>query len=216
MLRLGSGVITVAVGEGEKQKEFAVHEALITERSRFFRNAIQGNWKEAEERIVNLTEDHPDVFELYLQALYAGHVELPDGHATDTFYNMLGGVFVLAERIRDVKTKNLIVEEIKAKADIREHFAAYLQMAAVIYNGTPGPCGIRRLLVDLVARSNDYHAAQEGIEKFTAKLEGVPKQFLMDLVFGLYTKRQTNSRSGWNSFKSESAATYMEDESTSQ
>jgi hypothetical protein len=58
------------------QEKFAVHEALITSRSPFFRNAMQGRWQEAQERTVNLTEDDPEVFSLYLQGLYAGHVEI--------------------------------------------------------------------------------------------------------------------------------------------
>lgn len=71
------------VGQGDAQEKFAVHEALITSRSLFFRNAMQGDWKEAREHVVNLVEEDPEIFSLYLQGLYAGHVEPAEPIATE-------------------------------------------------------------------------------------------------------------------------------------
>jgi hypothetical protein len=101
---------------------------------------------------------------------------------------------VLAERIGDIKTKNLVIEEIKTKTDVRSHLAAYMKMAADIYDGTPGPCGVRELLVDLLAKSNPTQAVEDGAESFKAKLDGLSPAFMMDLVFGMYTKRWTDRK----------------------
>jgi hypothetical protein len=104
-------------------------------------------------------------------------------------YELRGCLYVLAERIRDVQTKNLVIEEIKTKTDVRNHLTAYLKMAAYIYNGTPGPCALRELLVDLLAKSSSHSTAKDGVDNFKSKLRDLPQDFLMDLVFGLYTKR---------------------------
>jgi hypothetical protein len=60
-----------------------VHEPLITSRSPFFRNALQGRWQEAQERTVNLTEDDPEVFTLYTNGLYTGHVDIEESVAIE-------------------------------------------------------------------------------------------------------------------------------------
>jgi hypothetical protein len=62
--------IRVLVGAEESgMKEFTVHEDLICPRSQFFRKAMSGPWKESEERKVDLPEDEPGVFALYLKLI---------------------------------------------------------------------------------------------------------------------------------------------------
>jgi hypothetical protein len=176
------------VGKDDTQKKFHVHESLITARSLFFRNALQGNWKEAQDRVVKLTKDDPEVFSLYLQGLYAGHLDPKDDTPADKAYVLRGGLFVLAERIRDVKTKNLVIEAIRTKSSVRDHPKAFLEMSTAIYNGTPGPCGARELLVDLMVQNRWKQGREREYEEFIDMLEGVPRRFLMDLVFGLVTQ----------------------------
>lgn len=70
MRQLGGKAITAVVGQGDNKRDFIVHEELICESSEFFRKALAGNWKETQDRIVKLPEDDPDMFALYLQAVY--------------------------------------------------------------------------------------------------------------------------------------------------
>ena len=67
---IGSTGIEVRVGQGDNQKKFLVHKDLVISRSRFFLNALRGNWKEAEENAITFPEDDPAVFGLYVQLLY--------------------------------------------------------------------------------------------------------------------------------------------------
>ena len=67
---IGSTGIEVRVGKGDNQNKFIVHKDLVISRSRFFFNALRGNWKEAEENAITFPEDDPAVFGLYVQLLY--------------------------------------------------------------------------------------------------------------------------------------------------
>ena len=67
MISLGYAGVEVRVGENENQKIFFVHKNLIASRSEFFAKASSGKWKQAEDNMVDLHEDEPEVFGLYLQ-----------------------------------------------------------------------------------------------------------------------------------------------------
>jgi hypothetical protein len=68
------GLATVIVGE--EKKEFAVHEVLLTHYSDFFRAALNGKFKEAEEKRITLHDEVPAVFESFVHWLY--HSSLPN------------------------------------------------------------------------------------------------------------------------------------------
>lgn len=62
--------ICVRVGQQPQHKDFTVHEDLICSRSEFFKNAMNGSWRESDERMIPLPEDEPGTFALYLSLLY--------------------------------------------------------------------------------------------------------------------------------------------------
>jgi hypothetical protein len=55
---------TVLVDEPEKR--FVVHEHLLTHYSEFFRAALTGRFKEAEEKVVKVRDTAPDIFECFV------------------------------------------------------------------------------------------------------------------------------------------------------
>lgn len=50
-----------------------MHETLICSRSKFFREASNGQWKESGERKIALAEVEPSVFLTYLDILYVSN-----------------------------------------------------------------------------------------------------------------------------------------------
>jgi hypothetical protein len=62
--------VTINVGSNNEQKRFVVHEDLLTHYSKFFRAALKGGFKEANERIIPLGEQSPRLFELFVHWLY--------------------------------------------------------------------------------------------------------------------------------------------------
>ncbi|KAF2656833.1 hypothetical protein K491DRAFT_715052 [Lophiostoma macrostomum CBS 122681] len=66
---------------GAKKERFAVHEALLVCYSRFFRAALTGKSKEAEEKAITLEGDHVETVEFFVHWLY--HQQLPDKMPTE-------------------------------------------------------------------------------------------------------------------------------------
>lgn len=66
---------------GKEEKKFVVHEHLLTHYSDFFRAALTGDFKEAEDKIVRLEEEDPTVFEFFVHWLY--YQRFPDGSKED-------------------------------------------------------------------------------------------------------------------------------------
>ncbi|KAL8893561.1 MAG: hypothetical protein Q9192_005144 [Flavoplaca navasiana] len=73
-------VVTVRVGSGEEVKSWAIHKGLLTHHSPFFAAALNGSFKESTSNVVELIEDSPEAFKLFVYWLYTGDFEL----ASDT------------------------------------------------------------------------------------------------------------------------------------
>ena len=173
---------------------FAVHEALLRARLLFFKNCLSGAWKESEERLVKLPEDEPAIFLLYIQLLYTGQLayklDPPRKSDHDIEENItLGKLYVLAEKLQDDGTKERVIDGLVMRlrdndGKIQIHVLTVPAMCKLIYGGTPGPCGIRRLLVDYVVYgcSRKNHPILKVWDRY-------PKEFQHDVVAALIEKR---------------------------
>jgi hypothetical protein len=70
---------TVLVGPNHAR--FVVHEALLVHHSEFFRAALTGNFKEAEEKVVKMADTEPYIFECFVHWLY--YQRFPDASKGD-------------------------------------------------------------------------------------------------------------------------------------
>lgn len=55
---------------GPNQDKFTIHEELLTVHSPYFRAALTGGFKEAQDKIVTLKEDRGGIFEFFVHWLY--------------------------------------------------------------------------------------------------------------------------------------------------
>jgi len=128
---------------------------------------MNGNWQEADTRIIDFPDDEPDTFALYLNHVYTG--QLPIANETDeelkkltaedfsTFvtkqYDDVLRVFVLGEKLQDLPTKNAMMEAALATTKLRGHDgkrkAPGVQTVNMVYKGTPSSSLARCLLVDI-------------------------------------------------------------------
>jgi hypothetical protein len=125
------------VGKEPDTKAFVAPESFLTTRFEFFRRAMNGSWKEAETHIVELPEDDPETFAVYINHVYTGQLftatvtdkELATLGARDILkevskqYHTLFKVYVLAGKLQDVATKNTIMEAALAVSGLRIRLA---------------------------------------------------------------------------------------------
>ncbi|KAJ4348538.1 uncharacterized protein N0V89_009915 [Didymosphaeria variabile] len=181
-------IVKIHVGKDSDKQTFFVHPYLITQRSVFFKNALAGVWKEAQDRAVHLPEDDPSTFFQYLDYLYTGKMSVKssdsdksnDHDAAMDEQLMACCIYVFAEKIQDIRCGNEAIKVMNAA--VREKRVGkfwYLPNSScleLIYNGTMPNSPMRRLVVDFYA----YHAGKpKGCETL---YELAPKGFLVELA----------------------------------
>ncbi|KAI5360828.1 Putative BTB/POZ domain-containing protein [Septoria linicola] len=184
--RFTSAVITVMAGKGNDIDVFQVHEDLL-HKSDFFRVALNGRWKEGQERKIELPEDDPDVAAAYIEWLYSNVVQLNiEGHAPepgDEQYR-LAKLYVFAEKIQDRSFPNAVMAAWIAMIDTPDpddgqHMYPSDECVETIYRGTTSGSPARRFLVYLY--SNSTHGQKDWLEGSHQCLSETP-EFLWDLA----------------------------------
>jgi hypothetical protein len=209
-------MITIKVRESDECREFSIHEALLIARSEFFKNAMNGDWKEAEEKLIKLPEDDPDTFALYEQLVYTGCVPA-FGEFTDRVfrcfdkstvcnqkdvceaeYTSLARLYVLAEKLQDIEAKNASVRALISKVNHEgQHIddidlgpcLPSLTTIKTIYEGTTKDCPGRRALQDCYV----WYGQENSLDEITDGKQ-LPREFLYDLaVAGLAYRQQPSN-----------------------
>ncbi|KAF1950252.1 hypothetical protein CC80DRAFT_598274 [Byssothecium circinans] len=168
-----------------KIQVFWMHEAPLVQRSHFFAMALNGNWKESDEKIVVLPDDDPEIFKLYLGLIFTNRVYVVKKKAEDVDYlahseheyGRLCELYILAEKLQDATSKNLLIDAILARSRQvdGDGMLRYPNsgIVAMVYDNTPESSPLRRLLVDFYA---DHWVTGWVLDAET------PKDFFVDLV----------------------------------
>ncbi|KAF1358717.1 hypothetical protein EJ07DRAFT_122576 [Lizonia empirigonia] len=75
------GIVIVKVGPSHRK--YYLHKALVLFHSEYFRKALQGSWKEAQEGVVRLKDVEPSEFNIFVHWLY--NQRLPETHDYDAW-----------------------------------------------------------------------------------------------------------------------------------
>ncbi|KAF2492755.1 hypothetical protein BU16DRAFT_89948 [Lophium mytilinum] len=180
----GRTMVQVCVGEDDRQEKFAVHDTPLRSHSKFFANAMNGSWKESDERIIKLPDDSPETFELYIHYIYTGKLAIvagegvvDDDRGTRQFVAQLKALaylYVFVEKILDSACKNDVVDAMVACVRDNSKIPP-LFVVEIIYNGTAGPCSARKFLVDVCARWSNAKYFKDRRERF-------PVDFTFDVI----------------------------------
>jgi len=146
----------VWVGNGEKQSVFFLPPLPILGQSLFFRDwLIKKNTGRADDR-VELLDVKPRLFASYIWYSQGGEfqVDEKETHPSDE-YNTFSKLYAFAERMQDSGTKEKAIDAVLAryrKLDFKgERTTPDADTVKHVYRATPGPCGMRRLMVDIYA-----------------------------------------------------------------
>lgn len=206
-------LILVKVGTGDNLKTYAIYSSTLTTRSLFFRKALSGPWKEAEERVVHLPEDNVRTFELYLHFIYNNEFACisnpPDDQYGRTERGALARLYVLCEKLQDPRSKNFIVKALsdsiyKVLSDnhCRETETEVLD---ILYKGTIKGSLVRRMVVDIFAQGVPSKSISIMIDK-------CPGEFLQELAACLITAFDLDVRRFAPSPCRSNIAAYLEEE----
>lgn len=125
--------------------------------SQFFTSAFKSGspWSENDSGRLHLKEDDPDVFEIFYGFIYRGKIySTKDGDITsdpikDHEWDRLIDCWVLGEKLLSTSFKDAITDTMIEKSTASKVSAPRMQAKA--YSCSVGPCGLRKLLVDMAA-----------------------------------------------------------------
>lgn len=95
---------------GETPDIFYIHQEVICSNSKFFSNAMNGKWKESENRIIRLPANQPATFNLYAQWLYTRRIPPGDSKTPGNEFRKLVDAYVLGDQFQDTGFKNAVVD----------------------------------------------------------------------------------------------------------
>lgn len=155
--RHGDRMITVRVGENEKQRIFDIHENPLSKHSSFFEAALTPErWKEQEDRSVALPEHDVEAFEIWKHFVYSGAVfsqgqdDVSEEYEQGVFdgeYDRLTNCWVLGEMLGSTSFKDAITDALVSKKTSEEMHP--IDLHETIWPASPRHSGMRQLLLDI-------------------------------------------------------------------
>ncbi|XPS68586.1 hypothetical protein M3J09_000873 [Ascochyta lentis] len=187
-----SAMLTIKVGPAANCQSFLIHESFLTAHSEYFRRAMNGRWAELETRIINLSDDDPEIFALYLNHIYKNEFPvmaiskeelcaLPLSEFTgyiDEEYTTLFKLYVLAEKLQDDFAKDEVITAIFQLLYLGSSDRFWVrpseEVVEMVYDATPKGSFARRFCVDSWSNIEPRY-----IQQLEEKL---PRDFLFDLA----------------------------------
>ena len=147
---------------------------------------MNGKWKESKSRIIRLPANQPATFNLYARWLYTRRIPSSDStfnsNTCEKEFRKLVDAYILGDQFQDTGFRNAVVDTFLCAVDMRNEAGTQFYPSGgcikQLYEGTPGPCGFRRLLVDTFVQSGSY-------EWLEAPNGCHPPEFLQDLAVAL-------------------------------
>ena len=173
-------IVTVIVGE--KKRVFKIHKNLLCSSSEFFKATLDGKFKEAEEREINLEEEDPQTFERVVLWIYSGSLLEKNETSTTLGYADLLKIYVFAEARCMTELQNDTIDVIIRRVQ-KSRLVIILCAEVSLYMTTTNSSPIRRLAADMVACNGELQEAEW-------KMFNWPKQALMDLALAFWRSRK--------------------------
>lgn len=182
------------------EKMFQVHKSVLCQTSRFFQTATKPRWTAQRKKPIDLSEDDPEIFALYVQWLYTGSVAVKSKRedndeddaepekgnveirVEDISCRCLVKCYVLGEKLMDLTYQNVIMELLLTLAPVRTGIPSY-DTIRIAYKGTTTNSPLRKLFVDIWVWCG-YPLRQKG----DLVMESSP-EFANDLVHALLAQR---------------------------
>ena len=153
---------------GVEETKFLVHEDTLFEASPVFHAAFNPRFQEGAERVMRLPEEHPEIFNVFVDSLYTQTVNsdlLPSenlGWVNGTSYMQIAHLYFLADKYDVVFLQRKILEAFFAQVRSQRELFPDKETIAYIYANTNRRAPIRKLICDWFAwASKGYWQSNE-------------------------------------------------------
>lgn len=168
-------MITVKVGEVGHQREFNLHKGLLEHYSAYFGSALQSHWAEGSAKVVNLSDDSPEIFQVFFHWLYSRklyHELTTEGQIPLSFKTILD-IYIFGDA-RIVPELSNAAMNLFAQKLIRE--SCYpVDCVIEAYQNTRSGSGMRKFLAHIAATCFSWSLDNDC-------LSALPKDFLVDIL----------------------------------
>jgi hypothetical protein len=183
-----------------KAKIFTLHTTVFTERSEFLRAARKPEWLDNNpNKPVDLEDEDAEVFSTYVNCVYFGSEILQhyaDDMASlsksdlierdeevDAAFSALIRVYQIADKLRDLITANMVIDEIMKFEDALERIPGD-ETVALVYRYTPEQNPLRLLMRDYWF--HDMQASSAG------RMDDLPHDFFKDVSLEYFRIKARN------------------------
>lgn len=173
-------VVQVKVGP---EKTFVNHKGILCRSAAYFKAALEGEFKESKDEVLELPEDDPVVFSHFELWLYTGNILESHESVEDIGWDILTKIYLFGDARGIPELQNEAIDLYIDKNHAIHEIAT--NQLNFIYENTLENSPLRKLLVDIMTfRTNLSHP-----QWFREQVKSdYPKQFLLDLVKSLYEK----------------------------
>ncbi|KAI9815702.1 MAG: hypothetical protein M1827_002098 [Pycnora praestabilis] len=176
-------IIYVTVGQSSKR--YGIHMELLCHYSAYFRAALDGNFREAIDGVVDLPEDSEETFANFNEWLYTqklAFVEQLNQDDENEVYNQLFELYVFADKRGITKLKNDTLDALNREIDAGNEYP--IEQLRYVWNNTMQSSPIRTYLEHTIAHGSQSVGAMGKRVEF-------PKSFLWDVANMLMASGQS-------------------------
>ena len=184
-VRLFKDLVTLVVGP--EKKPFKVHKGLLCSVSPVFKAALEGDFKEAQEQVIELTEDNSETIEYFQFWLYAQSILDTEERVSSIEWHVLMELYMLGEIRLIASLQNQVIDLMIRKTAISKSLPEHKVMYDIFDKTSPGS-PLRKLIVQTSARTGNLSEWEWGFADTSVIAQ---RDFLKDLVLELYRDRKT-------------------------
>ncbi|KAI4922003.1 hypothetical protein J4E90_000431 [Alternaria incomplexa] len=140
-----------------EERIFHIHKGVLCKTSAFFRNATKPEWTAPTPRPIDLSDERPDIFYLYVQWLYNGKIAVETMSSSDSdaevrkhenvnFHSLIQS-YILGEKLMDTTFQNSVLKCLIECVKQEDNFPSDLTVK-LAYERTTKHSPLRKLLVD--------------------------------------------------------------------
>ena len=182
---------------GPEKILFGMHKGLLCSVSTYFKAALQGGFKEAEEQRIELPDDDVSVIKRFQLWLYTQKVLEEDETADHLQWSLWVGIYCFAEGRGIPHLQNLVIDCFIDKNKISQMLPS--GEICRVYENTPPNSPLRRLLVDISARCGALDTWD--LKDQSDSRDMWSEFFMKDLVLALYHETVSKGRDDFKSFR---------------